>query len=106
MLDLYTQRGIVASVGAAGRLPAAPRNFLRAAEFPCVPDSAAPPKTLPFPEEKHMCYPVECPKCHKTTWGGCGMHVDQVMAMVPKERQCTCQASAPQPKSGIFSIFG
>jgi len=53
-----------------------------------------------------MCYPVECPKCHKTTWGGCGMHVDQVMAMVPKERQCTCLASAPQPKSGIFSIFG
>ena len=53
-----------------------------------------------------MCYPVTCPKCQKTTWGGCGAHVDQVMAMVPNNQQCTCQASAPQPKSGIFSFFG
>ncbi|WP_168161410.1 hypothetical protein [Corynebacterium sp. HMSC11E11] len=54
-----------------------------------------------------MCYPVECPKCHKTTWGGCGMHVDQVMATVPKDRQCTCPANQPgQPKkSGLFGLF-
>ena len=37
-----------------------------------------------------MCYPVECPRCHKTTLGGCGEHVDQVMRNVPTNQQCTC----------------
>lgn len=37
-----------------------------------------------------MCRPVVCKKCNKTTWAGCGMHVDQVMANVPKDLQCTC----------------
>ena len=35
-----------------------------------------------------MCYPVECPKCHKTTWGGCGEHVADVKASVPPEQWC------------------
>lgn len=35
-----------------------------------------------------MCRPVECPVCHKTTWEGCGEHVDQVKAMVPDEQWC------------------
>jgi hypothetical protein len=37
-----------------------------------------------------MCYPAECPRCHKTTWAGCGEHVDQVMRNVPTTQQCTC----------------
>jgi hypothetical protein len=37
-----------------------------------------------------MCYPVECPRCHKTTWAGCGEHVDQVMRDVPPAQQCSC----------------
>ena len=37
-----------------------------------------------------MCYPVECSQCHKTTWSGCGEHVDQVMRTVPTSQQCTC----------------
>lgn len=37
-----------------------------------------------------MCYPVECARCHKTTWGGCGEHAEQVMSNVPKTQQCTC----------------
>lgn len=53
-----------------------------------------------------MCYPVNCPSCSKVTWGGCGMHVDAVMASVPKEQQCTCRSNQTQPKSGIFSFFG
>ena len=24
-----------------------------------------------------MCYPVECPRCHKTTWDGCGEHAGE-----------------------------
>ena len=37
-----------------------------------------------------MCRPVRCRSCGNTTWAGCGQHVEQVMAGVPKDRQCTC----------------
>lgn len=40
-----------------------------------------------------MCYAVECPRCHKTTWSGCGQHVADVMANVPASQQCTCNAT-------------
>ncbi|MBR5950734.1 MAG: hypothetical protein IKZ87_04795 [Actinomycetaceae bacterium] len=55
-----------------------------------------------------MCYPVKCPKCGKTTWGGCGSHVDSVMRNVPKNQQCTCpQNAAPQGGGSMFSkLFG
>ncbi|MGA8851511.1 MAG: hypothetical protein WB508_07290 [Aeromicrobium sp.] len=35
-----------------------------------------------------MCQPVTCSQCGKTTWAGCGQHVDEVMAGVPKANQC------------------
>lgn len=38
-----------------------------------------------------MCSPAPCRSCGKVTWSGCGMHVDQVMAGVPRERQCSCR---------------
>jgi hypothetical protein len=37
-----------------------------------------------------MCYPVQCPRCQKTTWDGCGQHAAEVMAAVPTEQKCTC----------------
>lgn len=37
-----------------------------------------------------MCYPAECPRCHKTTWNGCGQHVEDVMRNVPTDEQCIC----------------
>lgn len=37
-----------------------------------------------------MCYPVQCPKCGKTTWAGCGLHKDMVMSKIPPENRCTC----------------
>ena len=37
-----------------------------------------------------MCSPVVCNRCNKVTWSGCGMHVDEAMANVPREQQCTC----------------
>lgn len=40
-----------------------------------------------------MCYAVECPRCHKTTWSGCGQHVAEVMRDVPTSQQCTCNAT-------------
>lgn len=55
-----------------------------------------------------MCYPVTCPGCGKTTWGGCGAHVDGVMKAVPESQKCTCEDNAAPPaKSGFFStLFG
>jgi hypothetical protein len=38
-----------------------------------------------------MCSPATCPHCHKITWAGCGMHVDAVLAQVPKDKRCTCR---------------
>ncbi len=39
-----------------------------------------------------MCRPVTCRLCSKTTWAGCGAHVDQVMRDVPEAKQCTCRS--------------
>jgi hypothetical protein len=35
-----------------------------------------------------MCRAVTCRTCSKTTWAGCGQHVDQVMRGVPKDQRC------------------
>ena len=35
-----------------------------------------------------MCYAVTCRTCGKTTWSGCGQHVDQVMRGVPAAQRC------------------
>ncbi len=40
-----------------------------------------------------MCFPVTCPSCKKTTWDGCGMHVDDVMSTVPTAQQCVCDSN-------------
>lgn len=55
-----------------------------------------------------MCYPVTCSTCSKTTWGGCGSHVDSVMRSVPASDRCDCaENSAPPAKAGFFgSLFG
>ena len=51
-----------------------------------------------------MCRPATCKKCGKTTWAGCGMHVDQVMAGVPKADRCPGHESdVPAVKDGIFA---
>lgn len=49
-----------------------------------------------------MCRPVTCKKCQKTTWAGCGQHVDQVKAMVPANDWCTCPRNTD---SGFLSRF-
>ena len=52
-----------------------------------------------------MCRPVTCRMCGKTTWSGCGMHVNQVMAGVPKADRC--QGHESEPSTGFMSrIFG
>ena len=35
-----------------------------------------------------MCYPTPCATCGKTTWAGCGEHVEQALAGVAPEQRC------------------
>lgn len=35
-----------------------------------------------------MCYPVTCATCNKTTWSGCGEHIDSVKQQVPAAQWC------------------
>ncbi len=44
-----------------------------------------------------MCYPVACLQCGKTTWQGCGQHVDQVKEQVPPAQWCPGHADDPAP---------
>lgn len=35
-----------------------------------------------------MCKPIDCPVCGKTTWKGCGLHIDSVKVQVPADQWC------------------
>ena len=37
-----------------------------------------------------MCTPDRCSRCTKTTWKGCGQHVDDIMNSVSLAQRCTC----------------
>jgi hypothetical protein len=47
-----------------------------------------------------MCQPANCPACAKTTWSGCGNHVDQVKAKVPAGQWCSCTDAQKQAAKG------
>ncbi|MBD8871083.1 hypothetical protein [Nocardioides donggukensis] len=48
-----------------------------------------------------MCRRVTCRTCGKASWAGCGQHVDQVMAGVPKSARCP--GHPKEPGSGWLS---
>ena len=47
-----------------------------------------------------MCRPAGCKTCGKTTWAGCGQHVDQVMRNVPADQRCPGHVAAPTGERG------
>ena len=47
-----------------------------------------------------------CRQCGKTTWAGCGQHVDQVMRGVPKAQQCPGHADEPSEGGFFRKLFG
>lgn len=51
-----------------------------------------------------MCYTVTCPMCGKTSWDGCGQHVEDVMGSVSAAQQCRCE-QRPEPPRGIAAIL-
>jgi hypothetical protein len=54
-----------------------------------------------------MCRPASCRTCGKTTWAGCGQHVDQVMRTVPQAQRCQGHPKVGPSSGGFLSkIFG
>lgn len=60
-----------------------------------------------------MCSPATCRVCKKTTWSGCGQHINQVRRSVPANNWCGGKHSAAEiaewkaNRGGFFSrLFG
>ena len=49
-----------------------------------------------------MCRAVRCKTCGKTTWAGCGQHVNQVMAGVARDDRCPGHAKAERKSGGLL----
>ncbi len=55
-----------------------------------------------------MCRAVKCRQCGKTTWAGCGQHVDAVRRGVPAADWCPGHKNDPAAQGGgLFArLFG
>ena len=65
-----------------------------------------------------MCRRIDCPKCGKPTFAGCGLHVEQVLGDVPPPERCQGHDAkgggpndeAPAPggdlKARVRALFG
>lgn len=61
-----------------------------------------------------MCRRVDCSRCGKPTFAGCGLHVEQVLGDVPRAKRCACNGARPAggealPKTGagwLSAILG
>ena len=55
-----------------------------------------------------MCRRVECARCKKPTFAGCGAHVEQVLRDVPRAERCRCHEArsvtpeAATPRGGAL----
>jgi hypothetical protein len=50
-----------------------------------------------------MCREATCQTCGKTTWAGCGQHVESVRRGVPAAQWCGGHEDAPASTGGFFS---
>lgn len=50
-----------------------------------------------------MCRATRCKTCGKTTWAGCGQHVNQVKASVPAGQWCPGHPKAERTGGGFLS---
>ncbi len=58
-----------------------------------------------------MCHQVQCMRCAKPTWSGCGNHVERALAGVRLSERCTCEqsesdASAQSRPAASFADWG
>lgn len=55
-----------------------------------------------------MCRQVTCKTCGKPTWAGCGQHIDEALAGVPRSARCPGhdkEEAAPR-RGFLASLFG
>lgn len=50
-----------------------------------------------------MCRATRCKTCGKTTWAGCGQHVNQVKAGVAADQWCPGHSSGERAGGGLRS---
>ncbi|OJV29498.1 MAG: hypothetical protein BGO26_14310 [Actinobacteria bacterium 69-20] len=58
-----------------------------------------------------MCHAVRCKMCSKTTWAGCGNHIELALAGVPKSERCRGHSAAEiaqyRSENSVFKrLFG
>lgn len=59
-----------------------------------------------------MCCRVDCPKCKRPSYAGCGAHVEQVLGNVPPAERCNCREEKAKQKlpgerrSWLRDVFG
>lgn len=53
-----------------------------------------------------MCSRVNCRKCGKVTYSGCGQHLDTVFAGVPMSKRCDCASNKKAGSGEKSSFFG
>lgn len=55
-----------------------------------------------------MCQRVTCSNCGKSTFAGCGRHVEAVLGDVRPEDRCSCSASKTSSvsRSWLDALFG
>jgi hypothetical protein len=51
-----------------------------------------------------MCQRVQCSRCGKPTWTGCGRHIEEALRGVPPDQRCRCER-APK-KSWLQRLLG
>ncbi len=49
-----------------------------------------------------MCTAVLCQRCGKTTWAGCGDHIEEALAGIPTGDLCDC----PESRSSRVDLSG
>jgi hypothetical protein len=59
-----------------------------------------------------MCRLVQCSKCGRPTYAGCGAHIEQVLGHVPADERCRCReekaeaSGSGEAKSWLRSLLG
>ncbi|MGW4895578.1 hypothetical protein ACWEQL_25410 [Kitasatospora sp. NPDC004240] len=53
-----------------------------------------------------MCRRTTCRACGKATYKGCGMHVDQVLAGIPRTDRCACDRNATRGGGFLARLLG
>jgi len=51
-----------------------------------------------------MCRRIECRKCGRPTFAGCGAHVEQVLGDVPPAQRCQCSAAKPAADQPVANL--